>query len=236
MIAVMLADLRWRIAALLPLAVVLYALEPGFHQHEEFDPTAVALGPLGVSATLSYLAGLSMIILLGGFISADRRAGYSRLLFAHPTSPLAYYGVRWTLAYLISLGSALIFLLVGQAIAWGEIRGGWPGLVLPALSALVYGGLVTFFSVILRRGDAWLAFLFFLPTFVPELLTLALGRADPLVRQAILLLLPPQNALQEVWNGLLFENFAWGPAAFAAGYGALFLVTAAALLKLLEWP
>jgi hypothetical protein len=235
-IAVILGDLRWRIVMLVPLAIVLFALEPGFHQHEEFDPTAIALGPLGVSATLAYLAGLSMIILLGGFISADRREGYTRLLFAHPTSPVAYYGLRWGIAYALSFGAALLFLVFGQLIAWGEVRGGWSGLVLPAISALVYGGLVSFFSVLLRRGDTWLAFLFFLPTFVPEILSLGLGTAHPLVRQSILLLLPPQSALQEVWNGLLFENFAWDAAAFAAGYGALFLLTAGALLSLLEWP
>lgn len=236
MISIVLRDLRWRLLLLLPLAGVLFALEPGFHQHEGFDPQAISLGPLGVSATLSYLAGMSMVILLGGFISTERRHGYTRIIFAHPTAPLAYYGLRWAVAYAISFTAALLFLVVGQVVAWGEVLGGWSGLILPAVSALVYGGLISFFSVVLPRGDTWLAFLLFLPTFFPQMLSLGLSTAAPAVRRTILLILPPHGAFQEIWNGLLFESFAWGALGYAAAYGGILLVTAAALLTLLEWP
>jgi hypothetical protein len=236
MIAILLRDLRLRLLLLGLAAVVLYALEPGFHQHEGFMPEAVALGPLGVSATLAYFAGLSMIILLAGFVSYDRREGHTRLYFSHPTSPLAYYGTRWVLAYLIAVLGATLFLVIGQIIAWGTILGGWRGLVLPALSALIYGGLIAFFSIVLPRGDAWVVFLLFLPTFFPQMITLGLGRARPALRETILLLLPPQGALQEVWNGLLIESPAWGAMAFAAGYGLLFLVAGGLILRLREWP
>jgi hypothetical protein len=236
LIAVFVRDLRSRLLLLLLVAFVLYLLEPGFHQHEDFTADAVALGPLGVSAALAHLAGLSMLVLLAGFVSSDCREGYTRLYFSHPTSPLAYYGLRWALAYAISFGAATLFLVLGQLLAWGRILGGWQGLVLPALAALVYGGLLAFFSTILPRGDAWLVFLLFLPTFFPEMLTLALSGASPTVRQLVLLLLPPQSAIAEVWEGLLLGSFAWVPAAWAAGYGALFLLAAAAILKLREWP
>ncbi|MEX2582503.1 MAG: hypothetical protein WD766_04490 [Gemmatimonadota bacterium] len=236
MILVILRDMRWRLAFLIPLSALLYSQEPAFHQHDGFDPTAISLGPLGVSSTLAYFAALSMIILLGGFVSTDRREGYTRLMFSHPTSPLAYYGVRWGLAYLVSFVGAAIFLVVGQLIAWGEFRGGSAGLILPALTGLVYGGIVAFFSVVVRRGDGWIAFLFFLPTLIPQIVTLALSTASTGVRQAILLLLPPLGAFQEIWDNLLFETFAWGPVGFAAAYGAVFLVSAVALLTMLEWP
>jgi hypothetical protein len=235
-IAVILSGLRWRLALVALIAFVLYLLEPGFHQHDEFDPAALALGPLGVSAALAHFAGLSMLVLLAGFISVDRREGYSRLYFAQPTSPLAFYGLRWAIAYLIAFGGAVAFLVVGQWIAWGSVLGGWSGLVLPALAALVYGGLITFFSALLPRGDAWVVFLLFLPTFFPEILSLGLAGASPAVRQLVLFLLPPQSALEAVWQGLLIGSFNWPAAAFAAGYGAVWLAAGALLLSLREWP
>jgi hypothetical protein len=235
-IAIILRDLRWRMAIVAFMAVVLYFLEPGFHQHEEFTLEAVALGPLGISATLAYLAGLAMIVLLGGFIAGDRRQGYSRLYFSHPTSPLGYYGLRWGIAYALSLFGAAAFLLIGQLIAWGTFHGGWRGMLLPALSALVYGGLVAFFSVVLPRGDTWVVFLLFLPTFFPQVLSTGLAGAGPAFRQAILALLPPHGALQDVWDGLLLGSTAWWGIAMAAGYGALFLGAAALILRLREWP
>jgi hypothetical protein len=236
MIAVILADLRWRVALLLPLAGVLYALEPGFHQHEEFSPDAIALGPLGISAALAHFAGVAMIVLLTGFVSADRRYGYTRLLFSHPTSPLGYYGLRWLIAYGIALLGATIFLVFGQLIAWGTFRGGLPGLLLPALTALVYGGLIAFFSVSLRRGDAWITFLLFLPTFFPELLELALSSATAPTRRLVGFLLPPQAAIAQVWEGLILGSFAGTAALYAAGYGLAFLAAAVAVVRVREWP
>jgi hypothetical protein len=236
MIKILLFDLRWRLLTLALVAVILYALEPGFHQHDETELLAVEMGPLGVSATLSYFAGISMIVLLAGFISRERREGYTRLFFSYPTSPIAYYGLRWGIAFLIAVLGAALFLIVGQLVAWGAIRGGWSGMALPVLSALIYGGLMAFFSALLPRGDAWAAFLLFLPTFFPQLLTLGLAGAGTTMRQVVLLLLPPQGALQDVWQGLLLESFGWGAAAFAAGYGVLFLIAGGLILKVREWP
>jgi hypothetical protein len=236
LIAILLRDLRWRAAALVLIATVLYALEPGFHQHDEFSLEAVALGPLGISAALSHFAGLSMIVLLAGFISTDRREGYTRMYFAQPTSPIAYYGLRWLLAYVISIGGAALFLVLGQLIAWGGFFGGWRGLVLPALSALVYGGLIAFFSVTLRRGDAWVTFLLLLPTFLPDLLSLGLSGASLPTRQAVMFILPPQNSLAEIWEGLMLDSFAWFAAGHAFVYGTLLLGASAIILALREWP
>ena len=236
MIGVILRDLRWRLGILMLIALVLFFLEPGFHQHEEFTLDAVALGPFGISSTLAYFAGLSMIVLLAGLVSGDRREGYTRLFFAHSTSPLAYYGLRWGIAYLIALTGATLFLVFGQIIAWGGVLGGWGGLLLPALSALIYGGLMAFFSVALPRGDAWIVFLLFLPTFFPQILSLGLANASPALRQTALMILPPHGALQDVWEGLLIGSTAWWGVVTAAGYGALLLLAAGLILKLREWP
>lgn len=237
MIPIILRDLRWRIALLLVVAAALYALEPGFHQHDEFSLDAVGLGPLGISATLSYFAAIAMIVLLGGSLSTDRREGYSRLFFAHPTSPLGFYGLRWGVAYVISLTGALLFLVFGQVIAWGTMYGGWRGLLLPALSALVYGGLMAILSVVMTRGETWIAaLLLFVPIFTPQLLAVMLGPLDPRLRQALLSILPPQGALARVWDSLLIGAPAWGAALFAAGYGILLLAAAVVILRLREWP
>lgn len=238
MIAILLRDLRGRLVLLLALMALLYFLEPAFHQHGPVeDPEAAAsLSALGISATLAYLAGLSMIVLLAGFVSTDRREGYTRIFFAHPTSPLALYGLRWGLALLLTVAAAALFLLVGQWVAWGEVRGGWGGLLLAALAALIYGGLMAFLSALLPRGDAWVAFVLFLPTFFPQLLTLLQMTTAPGFHRALLFVLPPQTALQEVYQGLLLGTPAWGAAAFAVGYGMVWLGAAVLLLRLREWP
>lgn len=235
MIPVILHDLRWRLLLVALVGLVFYLSEPGFHQHDGFDPAAVALGPLGISASLANLAGLSMIILLAGSVSTDRREGYYRILFAHPTAPLAYYSLRWALALAVSLTAAVALFLLGQIFAWGAFLGGWSGLVLPFLSALVYGGLILFFSALLPRGDAWVVFLLLLPTFIPEIRTAALQLLAAPVQQLVAFLLPPQDALQSVWQGLLLGSFDGGAAAFAAGYGVVFLACAGLLVKLREW-
>lgn len=237
MIPIILHDLRWRLLALVALAWLLYLLEPGFHQHGELPPDeAVALGAVGVSATLSYFAGLAMIVLLAGFVSGDRREGYSRIFFSHPTRPLAFYAVRWVVALAIAITGAALFLIVGQMVAWGEIRGGWSGLLLALVSAIVYGGLMAFLSTTLPRGDTLVALLLFLPTFVPQLLSFGLASLPPAPRQVALLVMPPHGALQVIWQGLLASSVAWGAVAFAAGYGLLWLFGAAAVLHFRDWP
>ena len=237
MISIFLEDLRWRLALVLLAALLFYSQEPGFHQHEGVDSAAVALGPLGVSATLSHFAALSMIILLAGFISTDRREGYSRINFSHPTSPLAFYGVKWLLAYVLTLSFALAFLVLGQLAAWGEFRGGMAGMMLPALSALVSGGLIAFFSVTLPRGDAWIVFLLLLaPVLFPQLLSLGLSGLSPGVSRLVLTALPPQNALSDVWNGLLLGEVPTSAVLYPAAYGSAFLGVAILILRLREWP
>lgn len=233
MIEVMLRDLRWRLVFVALVAVLLYFLEPAFHLHDTVDAQFSGdAGPLGVSATLAYLCALSMILLLAGFISSDFREGYAAIHFSHPTSPLGFYGLRWGLALGVTLTAALVFLLVGQLIAWGEVRGGWSGLLLALLAALVYGGLMAFFSALLRGGEGWIVFVLFLPTPLPPILTWLENTLPPALHTLVLFLLPPQHALQEVYRGILLGASAWPAVAYAAGYGLFWLILAAVVLRL----
>ncbi|HEV2130762.1 MAG TPA: hypothetical protein VGR27_06645 [Longimicrobiaceae bacterium] len=238
MIPILLRDMAPRLLLVALAALMFYLIDPAFHQHERVEGEAAAvLGPLGLSATLANLAGLAMLILLAGFVSTDRRRGFYRIFFSHPTHPLAFYGLRWALALALALLSAAVFLVVGQLAAWGEFRGGFGGLGLALLSAIAYGGLMAFLSTLLPRGDAWVAIILFLFTFF-WLQALSLG-AEPFptaLRQALTLLLPPQTALNDVYEGMLAGQAVWGAAAFVVGYGVFWMGAAALLLRLREWP
>jgi hypothetical protein len=238
MIPIFLRDLLPRLLLVLVVAWGFYLLEPGFHQHGPVDPELlVELGPAGLSATLANLAGFSTLILLAGFISGDRRLGYSRLYFAQPLSPLAFYGLRWALGVGLAIGVAAVFLVVGQLVAWGEFRGGLEGLQLAALSALAYGGLLAFLSAVLPRADGWVALLLFVFTHI-WLTLLGMG-ADPLpppLRDALNFVLPPQTALSDVYAALVAGEHDVGAAAYAAGYGLVWLVAAGVVLRWREWP
>lgn len=236
MIPVLLRDLAPRLLLVALVAGLLYLLEPAFHVHEAPVPgAAVELGPVGVAATLSYLSGLAAVILLAGFVSTDRRRGYAELFFSHPTRPLAFYALRWALGVGVALAVSVVFLGVGQLLAWGELRGGWSGLWLALLSALVWGGLMASLSTALSRGEAWVALVMFVPTFVPQALIPLERELAPGGYRLLLFLLPPQAAFQDVYEWLLVGEPAWGSAAYAAGYGLFWLGLGAVILMVREW-
>lgn len=239
MIPVLLRGMLPRLALVALLGVAFYYLEPGLHRHGDEAPDAffLDLGALGISATLANYAGLAMLVLLGGFVSGDRRQGYYRLFFAHPTRPAAFYAVRWLLALAAAMAAAAAFLVLGQLAGWGHFEGGWSGLWLAFLAAVAYGGMVAFLSVLLPRGDAWVGLVLFVFNYF-WLQAVALG-AQPLpgvLNEVVPLLLPPQLALSDVYDGIVRGEVAWGASAFAAGYGAFWLAAAGLLLRLRDWP
>lgn len=237
MIPVVLREWGPRFLLLLLAAWVLYLMEPSFHPQEVVDPEVAAeLGPLGLSATLSYLAGLTMIVLLAGFVSTDRRRGYAHLFLSHPVNPLALYGLRVALAAVLAMCAAVLFLILGQWIGWGEFRGGWGGLGIPLLAVVVWGGVMSLLSTALPRGDAWVALAMFLPTFFPQVLFFAQRALAPAGYQLLLFLLPPQWAFQDVYLALLKGAATpWGAVAYIAGYGVVWLGVAGVLLRVREW-
>lgn len=239
MIPVMLRGMLPRLALVALAAWMFYLLEPGFHAHAHelgTEEVGLDLGYLGIAASLSNLTALSMIILLGGSISGDRASGWYRMYFAHPTRPIAYYGVQWLLALAISLGTAALFLVVGQLAAWGEFQGGWRGLYLALLSGVAYGGMVTVLSV-LMRGDTWVALGLYVVNYVLlQAVSLGVNPLPGVLGEVVGLLLPPQLALSDVFDALLAGQIAVGPSLFAAGYGVFWLIVAGVLLRMREWP
>jgi hypothetical protein len=243
MITLTLWQLRWRLLVVALLGVGFYLLEPGFHLHAgETDLAPTVADPRGIAFTLANLAGASMLILLAGFVSGDRREGYYRIYFSHPTRPLAYYAMRWAIAYALSLTAAAVFLVLGQLLAWGELRVGIGAMVQPALFALVYGGLVAFFSTLLSRGDSLAALGVFVLTSAWEYALAAfaeLGSQPPLgagVRQGLSFILPPHLALRDAFEAVQAGTSPVASLAFAAGYGLFWLAVAGLLLWSREWP
>lgn len=239
MIPILLRGMLPRVVLVALLCVAFFFMEPGFHTHDVAAPEEfrLDLGAPGLAASLSNLAGLAMLVLLGGFVSNDRRQGYYRLYFSHPTRPLAFYGLRWGLGLLVAMLAAAAFLVVGQLAAWGRFEGGWGGLYLALLAAVSYGGMIAFLSVMMPRGDAWMALVLFLFNYF-WLQAVAMG-AQPLpgvLNDAVSILLPPQLALSDVYDGLIRGEIVWGASAFAAGYGVFWLLIAGLLLRLREWP
>ena len=238
MIPILLRGMLPRMLMVALLCVAFFLLEPGFHTHEAVpEEFRLDLGAQGLAASLSNLAGLSMLVLLGGFVSNDRRQGYYRLYFSHPTRPVAYYGLRWVLGLLLAMVAATAFLVIGQLAAWGRFEGGWSGLYLAFLSAVSYGGMIAVLSVMLARGDAWVALVLYLFNYF-WLQAIAAGAQPlpPLLNDAVSILLPPQLALSDVYDGLIRGEIVWGASAFAVGYGVFWLLVAGLLLKLRDWP
>ena len=240
MIPILLRGMLPRMVLVVLAGVMFYLLEPGFHQHagevvpEEFR---LDLGALGISASLANLAAFGMLLLFGGAISSDRRQGYYRMYFSHPTRPLAYYGLRWVLSLLLAVAAAAVFLVLGQLAAWGRFEGGWSGLYLALIAAITYGGLVAFLATVSLRGDIWITIiLFFFTYFWFYAASLGIEPFAPAVNEMISLLLPPQIALDDVRDGLLRGEIAWGASAFAAGYGVFWLLIGGLLLRLRDWP
>lgn len=240
MIPVLLRGMLPRLGLVALAGLLFYMLEPGFHQHaaeavsEEFR---LDLGALGISASLANLSSFAMLLLFGGVISGDRRQGYYRMYFSHPTRPLAYYGLQWVLALGFALAAAAVFLVLGQMAAWGRFEGGWSGLYLALLAAVAYGGLAAFFGTVLSRGDAWVTLiLFFFTYFWFYAATLGLQPLPTGASQLVSLLLPPQLALDDIRDGLLRSEIAWGASAYAGGYGLFWLLMSGLVLKLRDWP
>jgi hypothetical protein len=243
MIPLILRQLRVRLLVVLAICAAFYLLEPTFHVHaDEAADAAQAIPPGEIAFTLANLAGASMLVLLAGFVATDRRRGYYRIYFSHPTRPLAYYALRWGVAYGLTLAVCAAFFVVSQLAAWGEIRAGAGALVQPALFALIYGGVVAFASVAFPRGDSLVALALYLVTdlgqgflsFFSE--TGVQPPLSPLVRQGISFVLPPHLALRDLYEAARAGHAAWGAMGFAGGYGIFWLAAAALLLWSREWP
>jgi hypothetical protein len=234
-------QLRWRMVAVLAICLGFYLIEPGFHVHDASDVSEL-VPPDEIAFTLANLAAASMLVLLTGFVAADRRRGWYRIYFSHPTRPLAFYALRWIVAYAVTMAVVAAFFVLAQLAAWGELRAGVGSLLQPALFALIYGALLAFCSVAFPRGDGLVVLaVYFLTDLWLGVLNMfdETGLTPPLphlARQAISFVLPPHLALRDAYTAVQAGTFPGGPVAFAAGYGLFWLAAAALLLWSREWP
>jgi hypothetical protein len=239
LIPVLLRQLRPRIVALLFIGCMFYLAEPAFHSHD-VEPTSIEeiLAPTLISLSAANYAGLAVTILLAGFIGNDRRRGYYRLQFSHPTRPLAFYALRWALSLAIAMSLAMLFLMLGQLVAWGEVRVGLQFTAQAFTFAMIYAGIAAFFSALLEKGDlAATVAIFFVAAFWIEAVQSWTNQPfTPGLRRLISFILPPHTAATDVYNALLSGGVAWGAAAYALGYGLFWLILAGLLVKYREWP
>lgn len=239
MIPVLLRQLRWRLLALVFAAWVFYLIEPGLHMHDA-EPTSVdeVLQPTGISFSAANLAALGAVVLLTGFIAADRRHGYYRIHFSHPTRPLALYGLRWAMGVALAVASAAAFFVLAQGAAWGEMRVHAGFLLHAAALAVVYAGVTAFFSAALPKGDGAAAVgLYFVTSFWLEVTTQwPISPVADGVRRVVSFVLPPHSAASDVYSAMLLGQVNGAALAFCAGYGLFWLGVAGLLVQLREWP
>lgn len=174
---------------------------------------------------------VATLVLLSGVVSGDRAEGHARILAVRPGSPALLYGVRFlVLDGLAFLMSALLMPLF-DLIVLGE-WGGPATLVLILAHVLVWGGLTTLLSVVTRL-DAWVVLMLALVAMVWSSLHAAgmLPLATP-VAELVGFVLPPQEQLFELEGAFAdVEPIPWNAFWFCAGYGAVALLAAGALLR-----
>lgn len=241
MITLYLWQLRWRMLILPFICLAFYLIEPSFHAHAA-PGSADYVAPDEMAFTMANVAALCMLVLLTDFVSGDRRRGFYRIYFAHPTRPLAFYAVRWLVAYAVTMAVIVLFFVTTQLAAWGELRAGAGTLVQPALFALVYGALVAFFSVCLPIMDGLVAFMCYWATVIWNWwldIFDQTGLEAPiphLVRQGVSFILPPHLALNDAYTQAHAGLSPWAPVSFVIGYALFWLAAAGLLLWSREWP
>lgn len=173
---------------------------------------------------------IAVVALTAGVVSEDRRGGLARLIAVRPVSPFAVYGVRLAVLAAIAFAICAVVMPAFDLLMLGK----WAGpatLVLIAAYVMVYGGLTALLSV-WTRWDGWIALLL----AVLSTVWAALDRAGVLtigagVKQFFTFVLPPQPALFAIENAFAnVQPIPWNAVAFAAGYGLLMLLLAAAAL------
>jgi len=203
------------------------------HGHVNLDAVFVVGGyPLASAMLLmGWVLGryplIATVVLLAGFFSHDRSAGYARLYAVRPTPLLGIYAVRFTalaaVAFLLSAVLMPVFDLL--------LLGTWAGpatLVLILAYVLVYGGLMALFSV-WTGVDVWLTIFLAFGAIVWNALVVAdVLIVPPGMRDVITFVLPPQAALLELEGAFAgIEPIPWDAFLHVAGYGGVMLALAA---------
>jgi hypothetical protein len=193
----------------------------------EVGGAPLASGFLLLGWALGRFPLLAVLVLMAGCFSHDRAAGYARLYFARPVSPLQVYGVRFAVLALLAFALCALLMPTFDVI----LLGAWAGpatLVLIAAYIIAYGTLAALLSA-WTRGDAWIALLLALLSIVWHALRTggALETTPPGIREVITLVLPPHGALFRLESAFAEASpVPWDAFLYVALYGALMLVLA----------
>lgn len=173
----------------------------------------------------------AVLVLMSGVIAQDRENGQARLLATRPASPTLVYGARWLVLGGLAFALSAILLPLFDLIMLGEWGGG-ATLVLILAHVLVWGGLTALLST-LTGLDAWLTLLLALLAMVWA--SLADAGMSPLaapIADGLRFALPPVSqlfALEAAFAGV--EPIPWEAFWFCAGYAAVMLALAGALIR-----
>jgi hypothetical protein len=153
------------------------------------DPApAPGSGPAMVAGALQQLSLPFLLYCSAAIVSNDRVHGYYRSFFSRPLSPPWYYFTRWLLGGMVFLLLGPV-LTLGLSLAIGRFPLSWEMMAQLALSYLLLGGLIFFFSAFIRYD--WL---FGLLVLIVQSVLYALHRNGvdlPAIWDFVLTILPP---------------------------------------------
>ena len=112
-----------------------------------------ASGPAIVRESVARLSLPFLLYCCAAIVSTDRAQGYYRSFFSRPVSPPWYYFIRWLLGGLVFLLVTPV-LTLGLSAAMGSFPVSWDVVGQLGLSYLLLGGLIFFFSPLVRHD--WL--------------------------------------------------------------------------------
>lgn len=204
--------------------------------HVEFDRLFQVGGYPLISGMLlaGWLIGrfpmIAALVLMAGIIADDRDDSRARLLAVRPVHPALVYGARFVVLGLAAFLLAAILLPLYDLLMLGE----WAGpatLVLALAHVLIWGGLTTLLSVF-TRVDAWVALILGLLALVwSSLIAADMMPLAPPLADAVAFVLPPQRAILALEGAFAnVQPIPWDAFWFCAGYGAVGVLLAAALV------
>jgi hypothetical protein len=197
------------------------------------DWTTPMPGQRFLSEMFRVLAGL--FIPLGTFlgvarmVTEDRSNGYFRFLFSKPVSVVRFYGQQWALT-----GAGLVALTGALAALLGAVTAPVPvgaAMTVMGLTWILVGGVGFALSAATNYDATALVILYVLSSSLHSFKDAPNTTMAPWLQQVTRLTMPVHR-LEYVRDQLYAGNpMPWGHAAIVAGYGAVFVVAAAVILR-----
>ncbi|MEX2281636.1 MAG: hypothetical protein WEE89_04010 [Gemmatimonadota bacterium] len=174
---------------------------------------------------------IATLVLVTGWFSADRAAGYARLYSVRPVSFLRLYGLRLLTLLAVSFVMSAVLMPTFDVLMLGE----WTGaavFVLIGSYVLLYGSLTAFLSLF-TRGEGWLALGLGMSAMIWDAMRRAgsLDQAPRIVRQIVSFILPPQGPLFRIETAFgEIQPIPWIDVGYVAAYSAILLLATAVFI------